>query len=90
MATALVKDALVCGQCLCPCQFIARLSFYSEKIEGRCNKSLNDLSIIRYQYKFTVVYCESVNLIGYINSCTRDCTPDPFSTWRATFEPDVT
>ena len=54
------------------------------------------------QYEFTVVYCESVNLIGYItvvclltdNSCTRDCTRDctcdPFSTWRAKFAPDVT
>ena len=52
--------------------------------------------------KITVVYYESVNLIGYItvvyllidNSCTRDCTSDctrdPFSTWRSTFEPDVT
>ena len=53
----------------------------------------------------TVVYCESVNLIGYITEhyllivygnkvgtgdCMRDCTRDPFSTWRATFEPDVT
>ena len=49
-------------------------------------------------YKFTVASCESVNLIGYINvayllidnSCTRDCTRDPFSTEPATFKPDVT
>ena len=40
------------------------------------------------KYKFTLVYCESVNLIGYItvvflltdNSCTRNCTRDPFLT----------
>ena len=50
----------------------------------------------------TVVYCESVNMIVYItvayllidNSCTRDwtrdCRTDPFSRWRAMFEPDVT
>ena len=45
-----------------------------------------------------VVFYESVNLIGYItavyllidNSFTRDCTRDPLSTWRATFEPNVT
>ena len=52
--------------------------------------------------KITVVYYESVYLIGYFTvvsllidnsytrGCTRDCTRDPFSTWRATFEPDVT
>ena len=46
-------------------------------------------------YKFTIVYC--MNLIGYTtivyllidNSCTRNCTRDPFSAWRATFEPDI-
>ena len=51
-----------------------------------------------FNYKLTVVYRKSVNLIGYItvvyllidNSCTRDCTRDPFSSWRATFEADVT
>ena len=44
------------------------------------------------KYKFTVVYCESVNLIGYIivvcllidnscaRNCTRDCTRDLFLT----------
>ena len=51
-----------------------------------------------FNYKFTLVYRKSVNLIGYIrvvyvlidNSCTRECTRDPFSSWRATFEADVT
>ena len=40
-----------------------------------------------YEYKFTVVYCESVNLIGYITGVDYlliaygniDCTRDPFS-----------
>ena len=69
----------------------------------RSRISLSALTILEFQDnlyldKFTVIYCESVNLIGYItvvclltdNSCTRDCTRDctcdPFST----FAPDVT
>ena len=44
-------------------------------------------SVIYIILVFTVVYCESVNLIGYItvfylpieNSCTGDCARDPIS-----------
>ena len=46
------------------------------------------LSNNKLEYKFTIVYCESVNLIGYI---TADRKQFLISAHRASqFEPDVT
>ena len=48
-----------------------------------------DSFTIRFWYKFTMVYCESVNLIGYI-TIFHLLIVNSYASVHITFEPDVT